>query len=172
VTPVLVALPVWVVLQQEQVLVRCGDLDVDVHCEAAARVDVPADALWAMVEDPSTYAQVYPSIAATELQSDGSYRVDVRLPWPLPSWPLTVMATRRDGHGSRVLELTDVGGGVGVWSVAQISVTPMPTGSMVEWSWTGPPHYPGWARARIHKTFGHNAVWALAMAAGGEPVAP
>ena len=171
-SPLLATLPAWVVLQQDQVLVRCGDLAVDVVCEASARVDAESDALWALVSDPGTYAAVYPSIAATEQPVDGTYRVDVRLPWPLPAWPLTVQARRDDRGATRTLELTDVGGGSGVWSVARISVTPLEQGSEVRWSWEGPARYPGWARSRIHKTFGHNAVWALALAAGGQPANP
>jgi len=168
----LALLPGALVLQDEQVLVRCEPLVEEVRCAAEAVLPVPVDAVLRLVEDPGSYAETYPTIAATEQQPDGTYRVDVRLPWPMPSWPLTVTATSADAGPWKGVHLTDIGGGVGVWHDAEIRVRPDERGSVVQWAWSGPAIYPGWARPRIHRTFGHNAVWALAQAVGAEPEAP
>jgi len=154
------------------VLVRCEPLDEHVQCAAEAVLPVAPGAVLELVVDPGSYAETYPVIAATERLQPDTYRVDVRLPWPMPDWPLTVAASNADEGPWKGVKLTDVGGGVGVWKDAQIRVRPDDRGSVVQWAWSGPAIYPGWARPRIHRTFGHNAVWALAMAVGTEPEAP
>ncbi len=153
-------------------LVRCEPLDEAVRCAAEAVLPVAADEVLKLVEDPGSYAETYPTIAATAKQDDGTYVVDVRLPWPMPHWPLTVAADRADAGPWKGVRLTDIGGGYGVWRQAEIRVRPDPRGSVVQWAWSGPAYYPSWARSRIHRTFGHNAVWALAEAVGAEPEAP
>lgn len=160
----------WEVLQDEQVEVRCQGLDgTSFRCEARAVLAAPPEAVWALVNDPGRFPQVFPSIQSAAPRADGHWDVAVELPWPLPAWPLVVVATV-DGPG-HTLGMVDVGGGSGVWASAAVHVAPQGEGTLLTWSWSGAPMI-GWLHRRVQKTYGHNTIWAVAQALSVVPVAP
>jgi carbon monoxide dehydrogenase subunit G len=165
----LAAEPGWEVLQHEQVSVACTGLDgSSFRCEATAELPVGPQQVWALLRDPEHFPEVFPSVRSASQRDDGRYDVALDLPWPLPAWPLVVEAEVYDG--SRQLVLRDVGGGRGVWSEAEVRVQPVPQGSRLIWGWTGRPLV-GWLHRRIQRTYGHNTVWAVAMALDVTPTA-
>ena len=161
----------WEELQTEQVSIRCRTTEGDRYtCEARTRIGASPSAVWAVVSDPSGYPAVFPRVDAATVRDDGTIDVAFTLPWPLPAWPLRVQPAP-DASAHRIV-LTDVGPGPGVWDRAEVEVLPRDGATELVWTWHGEQRHAGWIHRRVQKTYGHDSLWAVALAVGSEATTP
>ena len=170
----------WIVLQVEQVHVRCRDLEGGgSECEATARIGAAVDPLCDILRDLPDWPRIFSNVASASLvsQEEGgpeTYQLELRLPWPLGARTMVTQVRHEDdGMGHHAVTLLPVDGDP-LWTRASWHVMAIGEETEVSYRWhtEALSSLPAWIRRGLLRRTGHHVMWGLALAAHSRPVAP